>query len=246
MTDRNERSSAGVPPAVAGASRPGLGEVTIRDRGRQPHWEKESATYFITFRLTDSLPKTLLEKIESERKSIANNAKTLGRKLSPDEQKRLRNLSTARVENCLDAGAGTCHLRNPAIADAVRRTLLYFDDKRYRLFGWCVMPNHVHVVLRLFPGQQLASVIHSWKSFSAKEANRILGRHGAFWQREYYDHLVRNEIELERALRYLAENPVKAGPVNWGWVWVWVWGRDAPTTAGKMPALQARASEGDR
>ncbi|HYL11884.1 MAG TPA: transposase [Terriglobales bacterium] len=246
MTDRNERISAGVPPAVTGASRPRFGEVTIRDRGRLPHWEQESATYFITLRLTDSLPKTLLEKIESERKSIVNNAKTLGRKLSPDEQKRLRNLSTARVENCLDAGAGTCHLRNPAIADAVRRTLLYFDDKRYRRFGWCVMPNHVHVVLRLFPRQQLAWVIHSWKSFSAKEANRILGQHGAFWQREYYDHLVRNEIELERALRYLAENPVKAGPVNWGWVWVWVWGRDAPTTAGKMPALQARASEGDR
>ena len=47
--------SAGVPPAVSGASRPRFGEVTIRNRGRLPHWEKDSATYFITFRLVDSI-----------------------------------------------------------------------------------------------------------------------------------------------------------------------------------------------
>ena len=220
-----KKSSAGVPPAVP-ESRPRFGEVTIRDRGRLPHWEADSATYFITFRLSDSLPQTILERIESERKSIVENAEKLGRALSSDEKKRLRGLSTVRIENYLDNGAGACYLRNPAVADAIRRTLLYFDDKRYRLLGWCVMPNHVHVVLRSFPGQQLASNLHSWKSFTAKEANRILRRQGTFWQREYYDHLIRNDNELRRALRYIAENPVKAGLVNWPWVWVW--GQDAP------------------
>jgi REP element-mobilizing transposase RayT len=93
------------------------------------------------------------------------------------------------------------------------------------------MPNHVHVVLRVLPGNKLADVVHSWKSFTAKQANELLGRRGSFWQREYYDHLIRDEQELERAMRYVSENPAKAGLRDWKWVWVC--GRDARTTAGE-------------
>ncbi|MGB0106938.1 MAG: transposase, partial [Terriglobales bacterium] len=202
--------SAGVPPAVAGASRPRFGEVKIRDRGRLPHWEKDYATYFITFRLADSLPKSVLDRIESERQAIVKTAIGLRRDLSADERARIQRLSTPAIERFLDSGAGACHLQNPAIADEVANTLRYFDEQRYRLFAWCIMPNHVHVATRLFPGQTLATVVHSWKSFSAKHANRILGTHGVFWQREYYDHLIRSEEEFERAIRYVSENPAKA------------------------------------
>jgi REP element-mobilizing transposase RayT len=221
--------SAGVPPAVAGASRPRFGEVTIRDRGRLPHWEKESATYFITFRLADSLPKSVLDRIESERDAIVKTAKQLHRDLSPDERRKIQRLSSPIVEKYLDSGAGACRLKNPTIAEEVANTLRHFDDQRYRLFAWCVMPNHVHVVVRLLPGQELAKVIHSWKSFTAKRANAILGLHGTFWQREYYDHLIRNESEFERAVQYVADNPIKANLKDWKWVWVC--GREAPTTA---------------
>jgi REP element-mobilizing transposase RayT len=92
----------------------------------------------------------------------------------------------------------------------VANALRSFDEKRHRLFAWRVMPNHVHVVARLFPGQTLATVVRSSKSFSAKQANRILGRHGVFWQREYHDHLIRSEEEFERQIRYGTENPAKA------------------------------------
>ena len=221
--------SAGVPPAVAGASRPRFGEVTIRDRGRLPHWEKESATYFITFRLADSLPKSVLDRIESERDAIVKTAKQLHRDLSPDERRKIQRLSSPIVEKYLDSGAGACRLKNPTIAEEVANTLRHFDDQRYRLFAWCVMPNHVHVVVRLLPGQELAKVIHSWKSFTAKRANAILGLHGTFWQREYYDHLIRNESEFERAVQYVVDNPIKANLKDWKWVWMC--GRDAPTTA---------------
>jgi REP element-mobilizing transposase RayT len=221
--------SAGAPSAVAGASRPRFGEVTIRTRGRLPHWEKESATYFITFRLADSLPKSLLDRITSEREAIIKTANQLHRNLSPDERKKLQSLSTPIVEKFLDSGAGACHLQKPAIAAEVADTLCHFDDQRYRLFAWCVMPNHVHVVARLLPGQTLATVVHSWKSFTAKRANALLGREGAFWQREYYDHLIRNQNEFERAMNYVADNPAKANLKDWKWVWVC--GRDAPTTA---------------
>ncbi len=221
--------SAGVPPAVAGASRPRFGEVTIRNRGRLPHWEKDSATYFITFRLADSLPQSVLERVESERKSIIATAAQLGRELTSDERHKILHLSTPVIESFLDSGAGACHLRNFAIAEAVANSLLHFDETRYRLFAWCIMPNHVHVIARVFPGETLATVLHSWKSFSAKRAMQILGSHGIFWQREYYDHLIRNEEEFERSIRYVADNPAKANLKNWQWVWVR--GRDARATA---------------
>lgn len=221
--------SAGVPPAVSGASRPRFGEVTIRDRGRLPHWEKESGTYFITFRLADSLPASVLEKILSERESIERTAAQINRPISADEHKRLRVLSTKEVEGYLDRGLGNCVLGRPAIGNLVAQTLLHFDEKRYRIFAYCVMPNHVHAVARLFPSFSLPDVIHSWKSFSAKQANQILAAQGQFWQREYYDHLIRDEAEFERAVNYVAENPVKAGLKNWPWVYVR--GQDAHATA---------------
>ncbi len=232
--------SAGVPPAVAGASRPRFGEVTIHDRGRLPHWEKESATYFITFRLHDSLPKSVLERIESERESLVKTAKQLNREISPSEHKKLRTLSTKTIEQYLDNGAGSCHLKHPAVADVVAEVLRHFDNRRYRLFAWCIMPNHVHAVLKVFPGRTLAEIIHSWKSFSAKQANVLLNSSGSFWQREYYDHLVRDEVEFERAVRYVTENPERAGLRNWRWVWVG--GRDAHPTAGETPALRKPGS----
>ena len=228
--------SAGVPPAVAGASRPRFGEVKIRDRGRLPHWEKESATYFITFRLDDSQPKSVLERIESEPESLVKTAKQVSREISPSEHKRLQKLSTKIIEQYLDNGSGACHLKHPAIANLVADALRHFDNRRYRLFAWCIMPNHVYVVLKAFPGHPLAEIIHSWKSFSAKRANDLLNATGSFWQREYYDHLVRSEDEFARAVRYVVENPGKAGLRNWRWVWVG--GRDAHPTAGETPALR--------
>src|SRR5438128_497471 len=175
--------SAGVPPAVAGASRPRFGDVKIRDRGHLPHWEKEGATYFMTFRLADSLPKSILDGICSERESIVKTAIQLKRNLSADETKKIQKLSTRVVDLYLDNGAGACHLRRPEIANIVADALNHFDNKKYRLLAWCVMPNHVHVVVRLLPGNKLADVVHSWKSFTAKQANDVLERRGIFWQR---------------------------------------------------------------
>ena len=233
--ETGDTRSAGVPPAVSGASRPRFGEVKIHDRGHLPHWEKEGATYFVTFRLHDSLPKSVLERIESERESLAKTTKQLHRELSPDERSKIAQLSTKVIEQHLDSGAGACHLKNPVVGDMVANALRHFDDQRYRLFAWCFMSNHVHVVLRVFPGHTLPEVVQSWKSFSAKRANQLLNLSGSFWQREYYDHLLRDEREFERAVRYVMENPEKAALRDWRWVWAG--GRDAHPTAGGTPAL---------
>lgn len=132
----------------------------------------------------------------------------------------MRHLHSERVETYLDAGHGACWLRQPGIAQLVADAVRFFDGQRYQLHAWCVMPNHVHVILAPAAGHTLASVLHSWKSFTAKAANRQLGRTGAFWQEEYYDHLIRNADDYAHAVRYLTENPVKAGLPDWPWVWV--------------------------
>jgi REP element-mobilizing transposase RayT len=125
-----------------------------------------------------------------------------------------------RLEEYLDSGSGACWLSNSKIAAVVADALRHFNCSYYWLHAWCVMPNHVHVLLEPLPGHPLSDILHSWKSFSAKEANRILYRSGPFWQREYYDHLIRNSDEFTRAVRYVSENPEKAGLRNWPWVWV--------------------------
>jgi REP element-mobilizing transposase RayT len=238
MTPKNRAGntldrSARVPPALSAQSR--VDEVKIRSRGHLPHWETEAGTYFITFRLADSLPQSFLRKISYERESIVKTARQLKRNLSPDERKKIQRLSNKITEHYLDHGAGACHLGNPAVADLAAQALRFFDQKRYSLFAWAIMPNHVLVVARIFVDYSLASVVHSWKSFTAKKANDLLDCQSAFWQREYYDHLIRNENEFQRAIRYVSDNPAKAGLKNWPWVWVWE--QDGPIVAGGTPAL---------
>jgi REP element-mobilizing transposase RayT len=215
--------------AAHGAIQPHFGEVRIRQRGRLPHWEKEAGLYFVTFHLADSLPKHVLDKI-SLRYRILETAKRSGANLVPDQKALVEEYSIKRIEQYFDRGIGACSLRDPRIGELVADALRFWHSKRYRLVAWCVMPNHVHVIFRLFPGQGLANIVRSWKTYTARKANRLLGLTGTFWQREYYDRLIRQDGEFDRAIKYVLSNPERAGLV--GWKWVWCAGVDARTTAG--------------
>jgi REP element-mobilizing transposase RayT len=194
---------------------------TIRSRGRLPHWEADRAIYFVTFRLVDSLPRSVLQEFEAERQNILAAAKQAGRAaLSPSDERRLEELLSEKIQAKLDAGARRCFLANPRIAEVVAEALRHFNLSKYRMYAWCVMPNHVHALFRILDGHELAEILHAWKSFSATRANRLLRRSGGFWQREYYDHLVRSEGEFYRIVNYIAENPNRAGLRNWRWVGV--------------------------
>jgi REP element-mobilizing transposase RayT len=189
---------------------------TIRSRGRLPHWEADQATYFVTFRLADSLPRSVRQEFELERQSIIIAAKQAGRSsLSPSDERRLEELLSEKIQAKLDAGAGRCFLANSRIADVVAEALRHFNLSKYRMYAWGVMPNHVHALFRILDGHALTEILHAWKSFSATRANRLLRRSGEFWQREYYDHLVRSEKEFYRIVNYIAENPNRAGLRNW-------------------------------
>ncbi|HEX3146381.1 MAG TPA: transposase [Pyrinomonadaceae bacterium] len=126
-----------------------------------------------------------------------------------------------RIEAYLDRGAGECHLRDPRVANVVQSGLLHFDGERYRLSAWVVMPNHVHLLAAPLPNYSLSGIIHSIKSYTSQEANKLLARRGRFWFEDYFDRYVRNAQHFDNAVSYIESNPVRAGLCKAPWEWPW-------------------------
>jgi len=192
--------------------------VTVRTRGRLPHWERRGATYFVTFRVAGTLPAHVLESMQQEQEAIESVAAREGRTVSAEERERLNALRHSRIEEFLDTGTGWRPLAQPEVADLAVDALRHFDGERYSLHAWAVMPNHVHVVFTPKRGHSLADILHAWKSFTAHGTNRLLRRKGRLWAREYYDHVIRGEEDFRRRVAYVLGNPAKAGFAVWRWV----------------------------
>ena len=116
-----------------------------------------------------------------------------------------------RLDWHLDQGYGSCILREHG--ELIANALKHFDRSRYELHAWCVMPNHVHVMLHIQRGRDVPDILHSWKSYTAHEMHR-----GIVWQREYFDRVVRSPAEFNDTRQYIHANPYKAGLRNWKWV----------------------------
>jgi REP element-mobilizing transposase RayT len=195
-------------------------EVHIRQGANLPHWTTEDGIYSVTFRLADSLPQSVLKSYIRERDEISRITKKQERELSNDEKMRLQELYSDKVERFLDAGYGECWLREDSVADCVSSAITCFDGDRYKLYAWCIMPNHVHAVVQPNGNNTLEKIVHSWKSFTANKANSIVGRKGSFWQVEYFDHLIRSPQDFISTIEYVWLNPERAGLRNWKWRWI--------------------------
>jgi len=182
-------------------------EIKITQRNL-PHWQQEGVTYFVTFRLADSLPYERLEALQQEREDWLKQHKE---PKSDSARAEYHQLFSRRVQDWLDAGEGSCCLRDPAIAQIVTDALKHFEGDRYSLGKWVVMPNHVHVLVTPMNGCKLPEILHSWKSFSSNKINKYLNRKGQLWQHESYDHIVRSPEQLARIQQYITDNPKKAG-----------------------------------
>ena len=193
------------PPSAANTT--GVRPSTPYHRTHLPHFEAGPVPQHICFRLADSLPQPLLEQWEDEL-----------RRLPEAEQQDERR---QRIETALDQGHGECWLNRPEVAALVRDALQHFDGDRYDLHSWVIMPNHVHVLVTLRGDNTLSGVVHSWKSYTAQQANQLLGRDGAFWNVDYFDRFMRDEKHFAATLDYIHWNPVKAGlcaePDDWQW-----------------------------
>ena len=190
-------------------------EIVIKHGEYLPHWTSANSIYHVCFRLKDSLPETTIKAWEFERRNIIEAAKIQGRPLTKEEERQLSNLHSEKVDKYLDTGIGKCWLNNSAVASLVASTLMYFDGFRYKLYAWCVMPNHVHVLIEVFPQNELFKIIHSWKSYSASRVNKILNRMGSFWHHDAYNRIIRSEKEFRYQMNYVWSNPDMAGLKNW-------------------------------
>lgn len=180
-------------------------------RGYLPHFDRANTLQGLTFRLHDSIPADVIERWKQEL-GYRENA-------TADSQEAIR--LRHRLETYANAGHGACYLRNPRIAEIVQNALLHFNGERYLLYAWCIMPNHVHILLETCCGQKLRSIVHSWKSFTANQANKLLQRKGDFWMPDYFYRRIRNAEHYAVALAYIHNNPVKAGLVQTPEEWPW-------------------------
>jgi REP element-mobilizing transposase RayT len=186
-------------------SRKPVSTLGWHSRGYLPHFDGGELAQFITFRLHDSLPRDILIRWKEELKL----------EMSAEAESIMRR----RIEAYLDQGHGSCYLRKHDIAEMVQKALLFHDRTKYRLAAWVVMPNHVHILPTPAAGYGLAEIMHSIKSFTSNEANKMLDRAGRFWQKEYFDRFIRNPRQFARTIAYIENNPVKANlcdrPEDW-------------------------------
>ena len=164
------------------------------ERGYLPHCDRPGLVQFVTFRLWDSLPAARRGEWEHL--------------LSADAGKKSSREQRVKLEDYLDRGHGGCCLRDARVAAIAEQTITHHHGQRFQMLAWVVMPNHVHALIRV--GDSLGKIIQNWKSVSAVEANRLLGRNGRFWQPDYWDRFMRDEEQIRKAVRYIENNPVKA------------------------------------
>ena len=180
-------------------------------RGYLPHFDGGEIPQFITLRLADSMPQELLDRWREE----------LSREQNINVDAALRK----RIELFLDQGYGECYLRDSRVAESVQNSFLFFDGERYRLTAWVIMPNHAHMLLTPCAGQELSDILHSLKSYTANEANKLLQRSGQFWQPESFDRWVRDANHFAKVIAYIENNPVKARlcqkPEGWPFSSAW-------------------------
>jgi putative transposase len=167
-----------------------------------PHCDAPGRTQYISYRLADSMPASRRSEWEAFLEL-------------EDESEKLR-----KIEAYLDRGYGACHLRDARVAEVVQGNWWHHDGMKYRLLAWVVMPNHVHVLYEAWQ-TPMGEVLKSWKSYTAKEANKLLRTQGTFWAEDYFDRFVRDEKHLQRVVRYIENNPVKAGLARTPEEWVW-------------------------
>jgi putative transposase len=192
-------------------------EVFISEQ-HWPHWLQAGTITFVTMRLADSIPADVIKCWDRERivflkqhgvSGFANWREGVERLDFKSRQKFKKHFNRLR-EDSLDTCLGNCELREPWSAGQVAQSLLKFDEDRYAMGDFVIMPNHIHFLIVFREGTMLRKQCGEWMRFTARKVNQHLGRSGTLWYEEPFDHLVRNERQLEYLREYIKNNPWKA------------------------------------
>lgn len=173
-----------------------------------PHWVQPGVSYFFTFRLADSVLQELLEDWVRQRNAwLAHHPQPWSQADTLEYAERF----TERMEAWLDAGLGSCALRDPDVRQLVEESITRFDGLRHDLDSLVIMPNHVHLILKPRAGENVFQLIGGMKGYSARVCNARLARtKQAFWMEDSYNRIVRDDDELRAFRDYIRKNPTKA------------------------------------
>lgn len=208
MQDIGARRESGDPAGVRG----------WHTRGYLLHFDSPDHIQHVTVHLVDSLPKSAIERVDQMIEAMPDCEGIVERR--------------KRLHDWIDAGHGACYLEDAKCAKVVQEAFLYFNEERYHLYAWVVMPNHFHVLFQPVNGWSMAKIVASWKRFTAIEIKLVLrarqesarllsGISEPLWPREYWDRYIRNEQHLQAAIAYIEQNPVKAGLCSNASEWRW-------------------------
>lgn len=184
-----------------------------------PHWSQPGTVAFVTWRTNDSMPAAVLRQWFGDRDRWLRAhgiepTKVNWRQLLGELNRRIVEafweLFWNRWHDALDACHGACVLKKPELAKIVADSLHHFDNDRYLMLDFVVMPNHVHLLASFADEEAMLAQCESWKHYTATQINRRIKQHGRFWQQDGFDHLVRNDEQFGYLRRYIAENPGKA------------------------------------
>ena len=158
----------------------------------------------MTYRLADSVP---VASVKMYKEAIAAWEESHPKVLTREQADELEALKHKLFNDLLDQSLGQCILSKPEIRHIVSESLHHYDHQHYHLHDYAIMPNHVHLLIEPIEGHLLQKIMASHKTFTAHAINKLLGRAGAVWQRESYDHIVRSENDYWRIVDYIARNP---------------------------------------
>ena len=201
-------------------------------RRRLPHAFAENTPIFVTWRMKFSLPRKIIESMAAENKAFEKQISSLSEDYQNLQRYQFSKKQFDKYDQMLTKDHSFPHLLiRPEIASIVQSSISFLDGRKYCLHSYCIMSNHVHLLITPFietgaEKQAVRSMTHSLKRFTAREINKLLFRQGPFWAQESYDHLVRNDKEFYRIAFYILNNPVKAGLVEDWKQWRYTWLHD--------------------
>ncbi len=179
-----------------------------------PHWRQTGATYFVTFRLVDSLPQEKLKILDGMRKqwlSIPSGART------DQNAKDYAQVVLQKIVGWLDAGYGACWFREQRFADELQRAVFHRHGSQHFVPVGAIMPNHCHLVIRPIDSDDLEDLLGEMKSVVARFINRDRKSSGRLWQQESYDRIIRDTEHLLNVVQYIGRNPARANLPHKQW-----------------------------
>ncbi|MCB9353056.1 MAG: transposase [Lewinellaceae bacterium] len=178
-----------------------------------PHWQPPGGTFFLTYRLHGSIPMPTLHQIKQEIEAeLSSIGKTLSGNALKEKKYEIQRRCFGKYDKALDENPNAPYwLRDDAVARQVIGSLQYCAEVYFHMWAFCIVPNHVHLLIRhREDAPLLCEILKKHKGYTERMCNALIGQHGKFWNRETFDHLVRNEVEFDRIVHYILNNPVKA------------------------------------